>query len=166
MRELAFVSADPHGKPRASDRKLIRSHCSTIELPDPSLGPESRKCSSANRPLVKEKNRKIGVRKVDPARSKVRATIASNGPVRDGQETEVRQPSRQSRSSNSPETGCIEISCTGYQPSQLEAALAAFAYKVDSAALELLQRCMSHPNDFVCTLVVVANGTRATRAQS
>ncbi|KAK7987225.1 hypothetical protein PG988_002213 [Apiospora saccharicola] len=125
MRELAFVSADPHGKPRVSDRKLIRSHC------------------------MKEKNRKIGVRKVDPARSNARAAIASSHPIRDGQKTGTQQPSRRSRSGESPDLGRIEISCTEYRPSQLEAALAAFAYKVDSAALELLQRFLTTFNKTV-----------------
>ncbi|KAK8122826.1 hypothetical protein PG984_011496 [Apiospora sp. TS-2023a] len=117
MRELAFVSADPHGKPRASDRKLIRSHCR--------------------------------VRKVDPARSKARTTIAPSHPIRVGQETETQQPSRQSRSGKSLDLGCTEISCTEYRPSQLQAALAAFAYKVDSAALELLQRFLTTFNKTV-----------------
>lgn len=30
MREIAFVPVDLHGKTKASDRKLIRSHCSTL----------------------------------------------------------------------------------------------------------------------------------------
>ncbi|KAK7994353.1 hypothetical protein PG991_015941 [Apiospora marii] len=41
------------------------------------------------------------------------------------------------------------MSCTGYQPSQLGAALAVFAYKVDRAALELLQRFLTTFNKTV-----------------
>ncbi|KAK8064607.1 hypothetical protein PG994_007245 [Apiospora phragmitis] len=118
MRELAFVAADPHGKPRASDRKLIRSHC------------------------MKEKNRRIGVRRVDPNRPKGQAAIAPSPNSRDAQEREARQPSgRQPKPRRgAPAVECIKLSSTRIQPSQLKAAVAAFAYKVDSAALELLQR--------------------------
>ncbi|KAK8016870.1 hypothetical protein PG993_015059 [Apiospora rasikravindrae] len=119
MRELAFVSADPHGKPKASDRKLIRSHC------------------------MKEKNRRIGARKVNPASPKGQAAIAPNHPSRDDQGKGAQHPAHRSRSRRAPPFECIKLSCTGYQPSQLKAVLAAFAYKVDGAALELLQRSNS-----------------------
>ncbi|KAK8851081.1 hypothetical protein PGQ11_013560 [Apiospora arundinis] len=125
MPELIWVSVGPYGKPRESDRKLIRSYC------------------------MRERNRRIGVgrEKGQHARTgRGHAAIAPKPkhPAPDSQGREARHPPSGQTRPRKPPTGTEERiqgpPCHVQQPSALKAVSALFAYEIDGAALELLQR--------------------------
>ncbi|KAK6829593.1 hypothetical protein PG987_010177 [Apiospora arundinis] len=125
MPELTWVSVGPYGKPRESDRKLIRSYC------------------------MRERNRRIGVdrEKGQHARTgRGHAAIAPKPkhPAPDSQGREAQHPPSGQTRPRKPPTGTEERiqgpPCHVQQPSALKAVSALFAYEIDGAALELLQR--------------------------
>ncbi|KAK7983449.1 phospholipase d/transphosphatidylase [Apiospora arundinis] len=124
MPELTWVSVGPYGKPRESDRKLIRSYC------------------------MRERNRRIGVDREKGQHARTGRGHAAIAPkpkhaAPDSQGRDARHPptSSQTRPRRPPtEDRSQGPPCLVQQPSALKAVSALFAYEIDGAALELLQR--------------------------